>query len=142
MIEETDRRILSALEENARVSFTDLARRFGVSSASVADRIRRLEDSGAIIRYRAIVDPGKTGLPIQAHVRIEAKRPGFADLIALARATPEVKEAHHTEGEYSFLLCVAAASRGDLDRVVTLFSGFGRTSLSVLLARPVEKLIV
>jgi Lrp/AsnC family leucine-responsive transcriptional regulator len=139
-MEDTDLRILSALEENARVSFTDLAKKIGVSSASVADRVRRLEGSGTIVGYRAIVDPVKTGTAVRAYVRISAPQSHFADLIALARATPEVKEAHHTEGKSSFLLLVVASTRAELDRVVSLFAPFGRTETSILIAKPVEKL--
>ena len=63
-----DRRILSALTENARLSIVELARRVGLSKTPVAARVKALEDRGIILGYRAILSPEKLGLAHVAYV--------------------------------------------------------------------------
>lgn len=133
-----DWRILRELQRNARISFAELGRRVRMSTPAVAERVRRLEDSGVIEGYSAVVNPEKAGYPIGAHIRVrlsgsetQAKR-----LLALAAATPEIVECHRCTGEESFALQVRVRSVEHLERLIDRLTPFGMTSTSLILSAP------
>src|SRR5438034_2584546 len=91
-VDDTDRRLLTELQDDARLSLAELGRRVGLSSPAVAERLKRLERDGVIAGYRANVNPRALGYMLGVAIRI---RPGPRQigLVAdLARATPEVVE--------------------------------------------------
>ena len=71
MVEEIDRRIVSLLSRNGRMSFTELARQAGLSVSAVHQRVRRLEADGVITGYVALCDPEIIGLPLMAFISIK-----------------------------------------------------------------------
>src|SRR5947207_15337666 len=70
LLDEIGRKLLSALQENARLSFAELGRRIGLSPAATAERLRRLEESGVITGYRVEIDREALGLPVLAIIRL------------------------------------------------------------------------
>src|SRR6204780_3678888 len=70
-VEEIDRKIVSLLARNGRMSFTELARQAGLSVSAVHQRVRRLEQEGVIRGYVAVFDPDDIGLPLTAFVSIK-----------------------------------------------------------------------
>ena len=83
LIDDTNRRLLSELQENARLSLAELGRRVGLSPPAVAERVQRLEQQGVILGYRAQIDPRALGFSRSAVVRI---RPAPGQLRKVARA--------------------------------------------------------
>src|SRR3546814_17248583 len=71
-LDATDRAIIAALAKNGRMTVRELAAQIGLSSPSATERIRKLEDAGAINGYTIAVDPSVFGLGIAAHVRMRA----------------------------------------------------------------------
>jgi Lrp/AsnC family leucine-responsive transcriptional regulator len=69
-LDDVNWQILVALQENARVSFSELGRRVGLTPPAVAERVRRLEEAGVITGYRAQLDVAKLGLPLSAIIRL------------------------------------------------------------------------
>ena len=69
-LDDLDWRILDELQSDGRLSYKELGRRVNLSSPAVAERVRRLEDSGVITGYVAQVDPGRAGYPISAFVEM------------------------------------------------------------------------
>ena len=120
-LDEIDRLMLQALQENGRVSNADLARQTNLSPPAIHARLRRLEQQGFIQRYVAIVDRESVGfdmlcfinVAIQVH-QLEAVAK-FRDAL---RLMPEVLECHHVTGEYDYLLKVVIRNRKDLERFV------------------------
>jgi Lrp/AsnC family leucine-responsive transcriptional regulator len=95
-----DTRILSRLQENGRISMRDLGAEVGLSGPAVAERVRRLEDSGVVRGYRAVVAPAELGWTIGAFVAVamaEGRAP--QELEAYAANAPEVLECHRLTGE-------------------------------------------
>jgi Lrp/AsnC family leucine-responsive transcriptional regulator len=69
-IDDTNRRLLAELQDNARLSLAELGRRVGLSSPAVAERLQRLEEQGCITGYRTEVDPRALGYGLSAVVRV------------------------------------------------------------------------
>src|SRR3954468_3567406 len=70
VFDEVDRSLLALLQESGRMTLAELGRRVGLSSPSVSERLRRLEEGGAILGYSAVVDPAALGHRLNAFVRL------------------------------------------------------------------------
>ena len=138
MLDDIDRRLIEALQDDARLSYRGLGRRIGLSQPAVADRVRRLEEAGVVLGYRARVDRGSAGLPITAFLRVTCAGDRFQAIHRLARELPAVLECHHVSGEACFMVKVAEASLAGLERTVERFREHGETVSSVVLSSVVE----
>ena len=130
-------RLLSELQDNPRLSMSELARRVGMSAPAVTERVQRLETAGVIVGYRIDIDPAALGMPVTALVRI---RPGPGQLPKIARAaqeTVQVVECHRITGEDCFLLKIHAPSIGELEEILDRFLLFGQTTTSIVVSTPV-----
>src|SRR6476659_57649 len=93
-LDDVDWRILAALQRDGRMSYADLAREVAMSASALTERVRRLEESGVITGYRAIVDLERVGLPILAWVRLRYPSGNYGPFDRVIDATAEVLEAH------------------------------------------------
>jgi Lrp/AsnC family transcriptional regulator, leucine-responsive regulatory protein len=109
-LDAADWRLLDALQRDGRASYASLARAVAMSPSAVAERVRRLEESGVIASYRAVVDPERVGLTILAFVRVRYPSGNYQPFEKLLENTPEIVEAHHVTGEDCFVLKVLARS--------------------------------
>lgn len=140
-MDQMDWRILSELQADARLSYSELGRRIGLSTPAAAERVRRLEDWGVIRGYAAVVDPERVGLGVGAFIRIRLAGPESIakKLTAELDKMPEVLECHRCTGDESFILKVRVASVGRLESLIDRLSQFGATSTSLILSSPVER---
>src|SRR5262245_52938397 len=139
VLDETDWRILAALQRDGRMSYADLAREVAMSPSAVTERVRRLEESGVITGYRAVVDPARVGLAILAYVRLRYPTGNYRPFHALLGSTPEIVEAHHVTGEDCFVLKVAARSMRHLESISGRLAGIGSVTTSVVYSSPLPR---
>lgn len=102
-----DRKILSILEDNGRISNTDLADEVGLTPAPCLRRVRRLEEEGYIQKYTAVLNPNKVGRNLMVFVMVTLDRQTKAGYDRFAQAIckhPEVLECHLLLGDRDFLL--------------------------------------
>jgi Lrp/AsnC family leucine-responsive transcriptional regulator len=136
-MDDIDRSLLSALQEDARTSYADLGRRVGLSAPAVAERVRRLETSGIVTGYHASVDLKKAGWGIVGFVRLSSPQDLAPKLERLAIETREVLEFHRVTGTEGFVMKVAVTSIEHLERIVVKFLPYGQTTTSIVLSSPV-----
>lgn len=98
-LDKINRRILSILQKNSSITNSELAKTIGLAPATTLERVKKLEVSGVIKGYVALVDQKKIGKPITAFVEISMANHS-------ATAIPEVLECHHVAGDKDFLLKV------------------------------------
>ncbi len=104
-----DRDILNILSRDGRIAVVDLARRIGLSKSPTQARLRRLEQSGVISGYRAMIDPIRTGQSHVAFVEVklsDTREAALAAFNAGVRAIAEVEECHMIAGAFDYLLKV------------------------------------
>ncbi|MEV8454901.1 Lrp/AsnC family transcriptional regulator [Streptomyces sp. NPDC052095] len=135
-LDETDIRILEALQQDGRASYAELARTVSMSPSAVTERVRRLEESGAIRGYSAVVDPERLGLGILAFVRLRYPTGNYKPFQDLLATTPEIVEAHHVTGEDCFVLKVLARSMRHLETTTGRIAGLGSVTTSVVYSSP------
>ena len=139
-IDAYDSRILMELQRDARISMAELGRRVHLSQPAVTERVRKLEMSGFIKGYRAVVDYQRLGYGIRAIVRVG--RVEYARILRLIEQTPEVVNAFNVTGEDSWILEIAVIDVEHLDAVVTKFCILTETSTSIVLNMPRENAAV
>jgi Lrp/AsnC family transcriptional regulator, leucine-responsive regulatory protein len=135
--DDTNRRILEELQQDARISLAELGRRVGLSPPSVADRVSRLERDGVITGYHARVDPRALGYALGVVIRVRPAPREIAKVAALARETPEVVECHRITGEDCFFMKAHVRDVVHLEEVIDRFVVFGQTTTSIVQSSPV-----
>jgi Lrp/AsnC family transcriptional regulator, leucine-responsive regulatory protein len=120
-----DRRILRALQHRGRATYDELAGAVGLSASAVLRRVRRLEDSGVIAGYVALVAPERIGLGLTAYISVrlekhsESHKRNPMDLFAASVQTwPEVVECAALTGEMDFLLRVVVRDMAHYSRFI------------------------
>jgi Lrp/AsnC family leucine-responsive transcriptional regulator len=141
MLEELDLLICSLLAADGRMSFTDLARRTGLSTSAVHQRVKRLEERGVIGGYRADIDPRAVGLPLTAFISIRPIDPSQPDdspdrLAEIA----EIEACHSVAGDESYILQVRVAEPSDLERLLARIRSRANvtTRTTIVLSTPYE----
>ena len=131
-----DRRIIAELQAAPRLRIAELSRRVGLSGPAVADRLRRLEDSG-MLSYRAEVNPRALGYTICAIVRISPTGGGLRLIPGIAREVPNITECYRITGEDCYFMKLYLPSIDDLEPILDLFTPHGRTTTSIVHSAPV-----
>jgi Lrp/AsnC family transcriptional regulator, leucine-responsive regulatory protein len=140
-VEETDRKIVSLLARNGRMSFTELARQAGLSVSAVHQRVRRLEQDGVIKGYAAIFNPEDVGLPLTAFVSVKPFDDAAPDDLPLRlEHLTAIEACHSVAGEENYILKVRVASPAALEDLLSQIRTLGRVSTrtTVVLSTPYE----
>jgi Lrp/AsnC family transcriptional regulator, leucine-responsive regulatory protein len=141
VVEDIDRRIVSLLSRNGRMSFTELAKQAGLSVSAVHQRVRRLEQDGVITGYVALCDTEVIGLPLTAFVSIkpfDASAPD--DVPQRLRQLLEIEACHSVAGEENYILKVRVATPTALEELlqqIRTLAGVS-TRTTVVLSTPYE----
>ena len=117
-VDRTDLRILAALQDDADLSVSELARRLDMPLSSCHRRLRALEDARIIRKRVALVDADRVGLGTTAFIAIRTSRHDPDWLATFARnvaAMPEVMEMHRLSGQVDYMLKVVVADIASLD---------------------------
>jgi Lrp/AsnC family transcriptional regulator, leucine-responsive regulatory protein len=140
-MDDRDRQILAALQENARATLGEIAEAVRLSPSSVHDRVRKLEQAGVIRGYRAQVDAEAVGLFVTALVSVtplDPKQPD--DLPDRVREFTEVEDCHSVAGDESYILKVRTRTTSDLEEFLRrLREKAGvQTRTTIVLSTPFE----
>ena len=136
-----DRQILGLLVTDGRRSYTDIARDTGLSTSAAHQRVRRLEQRGALSGYRAVVDPQVVGLPLTAFVSIKPIDPAAPDdLPERLTHLAAVEACHSVAGDESYILTVRVATPSDLEHLLQEIRAAAQVSTrtTVVLSTPWE----
>lgn len=134
-----DRQILDLLQRDARITQQEIAKRVRLSQPSVADRIRKLEESHVITSYVARVDAQHLGKDITAFIGVSVGHPRYFDEFAKKVASlPDILECHRVAGIDSYILKVRTDNTRGLDRLlveeIRTIPGVTRTNTTLVLS--------
>ncbi|MBB6170987.1 Lrp/AsnC family leucine-responsive transcriptional regulator [Nocardiopsis mwathae] len=136
-MESIDWRILAELQADGRLSYNELSRRVNLSAPAVAERVRRLQDTGVITGYHAHVDPEAAGLPVTALVRMECFGPLCLLRDETALALPEILQVHRVTGDACCVLFLGVTSMAHFEGVIDRLAEHGRPSSTMVLSSPI-----
>ena len=140
-MEDLDAQILSLLTADGRMSFTDLGKATGLSTSSVHQRVKRLEQRGVIKGYGASVDYDQVGRPLTAFISIRPIDPSQPDdSPERLRGITEIESCWSVAGDESYILKVRVARPTDLDDLLARVRGAANVSTrtTIVLSTPYE----
>ncbi len=132
-LDRIDRKILNLLQENGRITNAKLAQEVGLSPPPMLELVKKLEKSGIIKKYVALVDPRKLDRGTIAFVEVSLRlhrQEAIEEFVTAIQKIPEVLECHHITGEEDYLLKVAVKDMEEYERLMRLkltgFSGISK----------------
>ena len=141
-MDETDKKLLAALGENARAPTAELGRRLGLSRTTVQSRIERLERRGIITGYGARISPEQERGAVRAHIMITVRPKEARAVEAALRAIPEVRVLQTVSGVFDMIAQVVADSTAEMDDLVDAIGaldGVERTTSSIVLTTKFDR---
>ncbi len=141
-MDDTDKKLLALLRENARQSTSELARQLKLSRTTVQDRINRLENHKIVIGYTAKLNPEHTGKQLTAHVMVKISPMSQNDIVTQCHKILELTALYTISGEFDLLAIVRAATPQSLDEAldkIRNLQGVERTTTSIVLTTKIER---
>jgi len=138
-LDEIDWQILEELQQDARLSFSEIARRVNLSQPTVAERVRRLEETGVITGYHACIDTSCIGLPVMAYIRLTVPTYAVSKVDEIIQGIGEIEECHRITGDDCLIIKAHAASVHRLEDVLKQLTQYGSTSTSIVLSTVVAR---
>ena len=141
-IDTTGWKLLTVLQKDARLSFSEIGRRVGLSAPAVAERVRRMESLGIITGYHTNIAPNLIGYSISAFTEIKTNKQNFKTLTNLLPSIPGIIECHHLAGLDGFLVKIIAPSTETLESIILKLQEYGETKTSIVLSSLINKKII
>ncbi len=133
-MDDLDRKILRALQLDARIKNADLARDLGVAPSTMLERVRRLEERGFFNGFKAVINPEKLGLTVQAMVSVSLGQHSTKTIRPFEQAVksfPNILVCYHVTGRFDYILHVVAKSLKHLGvlvkKEIASMPGVGKT---------------
>ena len=118
MLDALDRRIVAALERDARLSFGELAEEVGLSKTPCWKRVKALEEAGIIRGYSTRIDPARIGFGIEAFIQVSIDFEVSDAFEAAVKKHPLIRRCYATTGEADYLLQIVTVDMMALDRML------------------------
>lgn len=131
-----DQKILALLQENARLTFTEIGRRVHLTSPAVTERVKRMEEAGVITGYGVRVNLRKLGYSFEAYIQITVESHAALDTWALAH--DEVLALHATTGNHCAIMRLGLTSPEHLQALLGSLGEIGRTTTFMVLSSALE----
>jgi Lrp/AsnC family leucine-responsive transcriptional regulator len=143
LLDETGWQLLSALQQNARLTYSELGQRVGLTAPAVSERVRKMEEAGIITGYHAEINRALVGLPVTAIIRMGLHdSQSSARAIARIREVGEVLECARVTGGDTLILKVGASSIEHLERLIDRLLAYGPLTTSMVLSTPIQRRVV
>ena len=138
VLDDINRDLLDILQLEGRLSYRELGDRVGLSAPAVAERMHKLEDSGVIRGYRAVVDYEALGFPILCIIRLRAPGPS-SGVDEMVQAIPEVIEANRVTGSESHVIRARVRSTAHLESLLHELWHSGESTTNIVTSSPVPR---
>lgn len=144
-LDEIDKAILSALQQNCRLSNVQLARKVHLSESACLRRVKIIEESGIIDRYALLLEPASVGINETVFIRItleSQQQEKLRDFEHAIRDTPEVMECYLMSGQYDYVVKVMCTGSDDYKRIhntLTSLPGVSNVFSSFVLRKIVKR---
>lgn len=129
--------LLAELQADARLSYSELSRRVHLSAPAVAERVRRLEESGVVAGYHARIDPALAGRQVNAMIRMSCYGPLCLLRSPEVLAWPEILQVDRVTGDTCCLLRIATTSMTAFEELIDRLAPHGQPSSTMILSTPV-----
>ncbi len=128
-------KILRLLQENARESFANIGRTVGLTAPAVAERVKKMEDMGIIMGYRALVSHAVTGHQLKAIITLRAFMGKLKPFLALVKELDEVVNCYRITGNENIVMEVVLKDQFHLERFIDKLIQYGETRTHIVLSQ-------
>lgn len=133
-----DSKILLVLQENSRVSISDLSKQVNLSLSAVSERLKKLESSNIIEKYTVILDSKSLGQELSVIMNISLENPRHTgEFVDVVQKESEILECHYVTGEYDYILKITTKNTATLEALmnrIKAIPGIKRTQTNVVLS--------
>ncbi|MBS1526678.1 MAG: Lrp/AsnC family transcriptional regulator [Bacteroidetes bacterium] len=137
-IDQLNLRILRCLQDDARLSITDIGKQVGLSGPAVSERLRRMEEEGVILTYATVIDYEKIGMPIQAFITLKSALT-HAGVVKKLEEIPEITECFNITGNFCMIMKVITPTTRRLEAIIGQLQQLGETNTSIILSETFQK---
>lgn len=130
--------ILALLQNNARLTNAEIGRKVGLSSPAVAERIRKMEDTGIIKGYFAQVDYSMTGYQLKAVITLRAFMGKLKPFLEKVKEFPEVRNCYRITGNENIVMIVVLANQKHLEKFIDQLITYGETRTHIVLSHVID----
>lgn len=138
----TDYKIIDILQKEGRISMKDLATKVSLSPPAAAERVKRLEESGIVQGYKAIVSKEKLQRNINVLINVAMKVHKQDSFKEFVETDNRIIECHHVTGPYCMILRASVDKMDNLERLIGKIQEFGDTETFIILSSPVENKVL
>lgn len=131
--------ILESLQKNARESFAEIGRKVGLTSPAVAERVKKMEDSGVIKGYKAQVSYHKTGHQLKAVITLRAFMGRLKPFLEKVKEFKEVINCYRITGNENIIMEVVLYDQSHLEEFIDKLITYGETKTHIILSNVVEQ---
>jgi DNA-binding Lrp family transcriptional regulator len=117
-LDETDRTILNRLQQDARISFKEIAKEVGTSEATIFVRVKKLQKNGVIKGFRAVLHPESVGKQVTAFALVKADPKSLPKMLAQLAAFDEICEIHDVTGAYYSIIKMRTSTSEQLAQIL------------------------
>ncbi len=139
LLDAPNRQILELLQSDGRISYNQIARRVGLSTPTVIERIRKLEDAGIINGFTVRLDLEKLGYTVMALIEVKTNPTSYPRVLEFAKTQAQIRECYFVTGDSSFVARVVMQDIAELQSWIERLGMFGATRTSVVLSKPIIK---
>ena len=124
-LDQVDRDILAMLQQDGRASASHIAQEIGMSIPAVTDRIKKLQESGVIMGFTALLDHRKMGRDVSAFITVISESSAhYSDVVIQANKTPEIVQCFTTTGNGSHVLLAVTENTTSLEKLLRIIQGW------------------
>ena len=131
-------KILKCLQENARLSNTEIGRRVGISSPAVSERIKKMEDSGIIQSYNTLVSPIEAGYQLKAIITLRAFMGMLKPFLVKVKTYSEVVNCYRITGNENIVMEVVLKNQKHLESFIDQLIVYGETKTQIVLSHVIN----
>jgi Lrp/AsnC family transcriptional regulator, regulator for asnA, asnC and gidA len=142
-VDEIDRKILRALQDDARASFKNVGKSVGVSEATVFVRVKKLQERGVLRGFKAVVDPKSVGKTLTAIMLIRAQPRSLVGMLDALKKLDDIYEIYDVTGQYYSILKIRTDSTEQLSKIIDeigMIDGVAGTETVIVLRTVKEEL--
>jgi Lrp/AsnC family transcriptional regulator, leucine-responsive regulatory protein len=137
-MDKLNEKILVELQKNARISYAEIGRKVGLTAPAVAERVQKLEESGIIQGYKAVLDVSKLGYSLKALITFKIYTGKLDSFLNFLKQKEEVYECLRVTGNDCLVIHVMIRNPAHLEKLINEFLPFGEPTTSIVLSSPIE----
>lgn len=130
--------ILEELQKNARVSFSEIGRKVGLTSPAVAERVKKMEDAGVIDSYKVNISHQKAGYQLRAVITLRAFTGRLKAFLETANTFNEVINCYRITGNENIIMEVVLYDQRHLERLIDRLITYGETRTHIILSDVIQ----